>query len=46
MQAACIPLALTGRDLCASAITGSGKVSTRLMVLCNTEILFRYLTNV
>ena len=25
MQAACIPLALTGRDLCASAITGSGK---------------------
>ncbi|CAB78705.1 RNA helicase like protein [Arabidopsis thaliana] len=33
------------RDLCASAITGSGKVSTRLMVLCNTEILFRYLTN-
>ena len=26
MQAACIPLALTGRDLCASAITGSGKV--------------------
>ncbi|CAN7027207.1 unnamed protein product [Brassica oleracea var. botrytis] len=25
MQAACIPLALTGRDLYASAITGSGK---------------------
>jgi hypothetical protein len=26
-QAACIPLALTGRDICGSAITGSGKVS-------------------
>ncbi|KAG2247628.1 hypothetical protein Bca52824_087256 [Brassica carinata] len=29
MQAACIPLALTGRDLCASAITGSGSLSPR-----------------
>lgn len=27
-QAACIPLALTGRDICGSAVTGSGKVST------------------
>ncbi|KAG2315466.1 hypothetical protein Bca52824_018588 [Brassica carinata] len=27
LQAACIPLALTGRDLCASAINGSGKDS-------------------
>jgi ATP-dependent RNA helicase DDX27 len=27
IQAACIPLALTGRDLCASAITGSGKTA-------------------
>lgn len=27
VQAACIPLALTGRDICGSAITGSGKVS-------------------
>ncbi|XP_023553587.1 DEAD-box ATP-dependent RNA helicase 28-like [Cucurbita pepo subsp. pepo] len=26
IQAACIPLALTGRDICGSAITGSGKV--------------------
>jgi len=25
IQAACIPLALTGRDICGSAITGSGK---------------------
>ncbi|KAL0650393.1 hypothetical protein Bca4012_093084 [Brassica carinata] len=25
MQAACIPLVLTGRDFCVSAITGSGK---------------------
>lgn len=25
-QAACVPLALTGRDICGSAITGSGKV--------------------
>ncbi|KAL0835613.1 hypothetical protein Bca101_087502 [Brassica carinata] len=29
MQAACIPLALTGRDLCASAITGSGPVKNQ-----------------
>ncbi|GFZ10441.1 DEA(D/H)-box RNA helicase family protein [Actinidia rufa] len=27
IQAACIPLALTGRDMCASAITGSGKTA-------------------
>ncbi|XP_010542208.1 PREDICTED: DEAD-box ATP-dependent RNA helicase 28 [Tarenaya hassleriana] len=27
IQAACIPLALTGRDICASAITGSGKTA-------------------
>ena len=26
-QAACIPLALTGRDICGSAITGSGKTA-------------------
>lgn len=25
-QAACIPLAMAGRDICGSAITGSGKV--------------------
>ncbi|CAF2072850.1 unnamed protein product [Brassica napus] len=28
IQAACIPLAMMGRDLCASAITGSGKSNT------------------
>ncbi|PSS31244.1 DEAD-box ATP-dependent RNA helicase [Actinidia chinensis var. chinensis] len=27
IQAACIPLGLTGRDMCASAITGSGKTA-------------------
>ncbi|XP_057794855.1 DEAD-box ATP-dependent RNA helicase 28 [Salvia miltiorrhiza] len=27
IQAACIPLALNGRDICASAITGSGKTA-------------------
>ena len=27
LQAACIPLALTGRDICGSAITGSGKTA-------------------
>lgn len=32
MQAACIPIALMGRDICASAMTGSGKV-----YLCNKE---------
>jgi ATP-dependent RNA helicase DDX27 len=26
-QAACIPLALTGRDICGSAVTGSGKTA-------------------
>lgn len=26
LQAACVPLALSGRDICGSAITGSGKV--------------------
>ncbi|CAM0949884.1 unnamed protein product [Alopecurus aequalis] len=32
IQAACIPLALTGRDICGSAITGSGKL--RSLCLC------------
>ncbi len=27
VQAACIPLALTGRDICGSAVTGSGKTA-------------------
>ncbi|KAJ9542593.1 hypothetical protein OSB04_029099, partial [Centaurea solstitialis] len=27
IQAACIPLALTGRDICGSAVTGSGKTA-------------------
>ncbi|KAH0863175.1 hypothetical protein HID58_080386 [Brassica napus] len=43
IQAACIPLALTGRDLCASAITGSGKVrATAAFALPTLErLLFR-----
>ncbi|XP_071691532.1 DEAD-box ATP-dependent RNA helicase 28-like [Rutidosis leptorrhynchoides] len=40
IQAACIPLALTGRDICGSAITGSGK--TAAFVLPTLErLLFR-----
>lgn len=35
VQAACIPLALTGRDICGSAITGSGKVRIYLEFLCS-----------
>lgn len=27
IQAACIPLALAGRDICGSAVTGSGKTA-------------------
>ncbi|XP_028120113.1 DEAD-box ATP-dependent RNA helicase 28-like, partial [Camellia sinensis] len=27
IQAACVPLALSGRDICGSAITGSGKTA-------------------
>lgn len=27
LQAACIPLALSGRDICGSAMTGSGKTA-------------------
>jgi superfamily II DNA/RNA helicase len=27
LQAACIPLALAGRDICGSAVTGSGKTA-------------------
>jgi ATP-dependent RNA helicase DDX27 len=27
IQAACIPVALRGRDICASAVTGSGKTA-------------------
>ncbi|KAK9270003.1 hypothetical protein L1049_025576 [Liquidambar formosana] len=40
IQAACIPLALTGRDICGSAITGSGK--TAAFALPSLErLLFR-----
>lgn len=40
IQAACIPLALTGRDICGSAITGSGK--TAAFTLPSLErLLFR-----
>ncbi|CAA0842234.1 DEAD-box ATP-dependent RNA helicase 28 [Striga hermonthica] len=38
IQAACIPLALTGRDICGSAITGSGK--TAAFALPTLERLF------
>ncbi|KAG2268961.1 hypothetical protein Bca52824_063516 [Brassica carinata] len=40
MQAACIPLALTGRDLCASAITGSGKTAAFALPTLH-RLLFR-----
>lgn len=31
VQAACIPLALTGRDICGSAVTGSGKTAAFML---------------
>ncbi|KAL0695052.1 hypothetical protein Bca4012_062232 [Brassica carinata] len=40
IQAACIPLALTGRDLCASAITGSGKTAAFALPTLH-RLLFR-----
>ncbi|KAE8656451.1 hypothetical protein F3Y22_tig00117000pilonHSYRG00078 [Hibiscus syriacus] len=38
IQAACIPLALTGRDICGIAVTGSGK--TAAYALPTLERLF------
>jgi superfamily II DNA/RNA helicase len=33
LQAACIPLALAGRDICGSAMTGSGKTAAFALTL-------------
>ncbi|GLT75309.1 hypothetical protein SLA2020_470430 [Shorea laevis] len=40
IQAACIPLALTGRDICGSAITGSGKTAAYALPTLE-RLLFR-----
>ncbi|WCJ35081.1 ATP-dependent RNA helicase DRS1 [Euphorbia peplus] len=40
IQAACVPLALTGRDICGSAITGSGKTAA-FALPCLERLLFR-----
>lgn len=40
IQAACIPLALTGRDICGSAVTGSGKTAAFALPLLE-RLLFR-----
>ncbi|KAL3689685.1 hypothetical protein R1sor_015994 [Riccia sorocarpa] len=40
IQAACIPLALTGRDICGSAVTGSGKTAAFGLPLLE-RLLFR-----
>ncbi|KAG6522394.1 hypothetical protein ZIOFF_019534 [Zingiber officinale] len=40
IQAACIPLALTGRDICGSAITGSGKTAAFSLPVLE-RLLFR-----
>ncbi|KAK9837918.1 hypothetical protein WJX74_007671 [Apatococcus lobatus] len=40
IQAACIPLALTGRDICGSAVTGSGKTAAFVLPLLE-RLLFR-----
>ncbi|KAE8674790.1 DEAD-box ATP-dependent RNA helicase 28 [Hibiscus syriacus] len=40
IQAACIPLALTGRDICGSAVTGSGKIAAYALPTLE-RLLFR-----
>ncbi|KAL2632017.1 hypothetical protein R1flu_016703 [Riccia fluitans] len=40
IQAACVPLALTGRDICGSAVTGSGKTAAFGLPLLE-RLLFR-----
>ncbi|XP_021283677.1 DEAD-box ATP-dependent RNA helicase 28 isoform X4 [Herrania umbratica] len=40
IQAACIPLALTGRDICGSAVTGSGKTAAYALPTLE-RLLFR-----
>lgn len=39
-QAACIPLALAGRDICGSAVTGSGKTAAFALPILE-RLLFR-----
>jgi len=34
IQASCIPVALSGRDICASAVTGSGKTAGMYLISC------------
>ena len=43
-QAACVPLALTGRDICGSAVTGSGKVKLLLSLSLNTKKMSKWKT--
>nr|CAD1844259.1 unnamed protein product [Ananas comosus var. bracteatus] len=40
IQAACVPLALTGRDICGSAVTGSGKTAAFALPVLE-RLLFR-----
>lgn len=40
LQAACIPLALAGRDICGSAVTGSGKTAA-FSLPCLERLLHR-----
>ncbi|KAK8971140.1 DEAD-box ATP-dependent RNA helicase 28 [Platanthera guangdongensis] len=40
IQAACVPLALTGRDICGSALTGSGKTAAFALPVLE-RLLFR-----
>jgi superfamily II DNA/RNA helicase len=40
LQAACIPLALAGRDICGSAMTGSGKTAAFALPILE-RLLFR-----
>lgn len=41
VQAACIPLALAGRDICGSAVTGSGKTAA-FSLPCLERLLQRW----
>ena len=37
IQASCIPVALSGRDICASAVTGSGKTAGKILLLVSPK---------